>query len=177
MRLSSFQRAEILAKLNRGVSGNQLAEEYNVARSTISRLKKRKYNEIDNSEVAQPDDIWNYKQRRSDMNANYSDDPLNDASNENDNDYHNDDDDDDEVSDGTDRKSTTSLSSESIESESERSEGSESESDSSISESCDEDEEDPNEICEELRCIWHPNRSFRVMIQLIAKLRRGGYIE
>lgn len=46
MRLNAIQKAEILAKLNRGVNGNHLAKEYGVAKSTISLLRKRKYDEI-----------------------------------------------------------------------------------------------------------------------------------
>lgn len=185
MRLNSFQRADILAKLDRGVCGNHLAEEYNVARSTISRLKKRKYNEMDKSEVSNPEEVWNYDQRKEAMNTIDSDDNRENrshfASNANANDYH--DDDNDEESDEPGEKSLTSLSSEGSKSESDTSEGNDSGTDSGISESSDEDdeddddEEDPNEICAELRCLWHSNRSLRAMIQLIVKLHRGGYIE
>lgn len=46
MRLSEMQKAEILAKMNDGVNGNRLAKDYGVAKSTISLLKKRKYDEM-----------------------------------------------------------------------------------------------------------------------------------
>lgn len=46
MRLNTLQKVEILAKLNDGVNGNRLAKEYGVVKSTISLLKKRKYNEM-----------------------------------------------------------------------------------------------------------------------------------
>ncbi|XP_055310690.1 nucleolar transcription factor 1-like [Sitodiplosis mosellana] len=48
MRLNTVQKAEILIKLNDGVNGNRLAKEYGVAKSTISLLKKRKYDEMMN---------------------------------------------------------------------------------------------------------------------------------
>lgn len=46
MRLSPLQKAEILAKLKDKVNANQLAKEYGVAKSTISLLKKRNYDEM-----------------------------------------------------------------------------------------------------------------------------------
>lgn len=176
MRLNSIQKAEILAQLDRGVCGNHLAKEYNVSKSTISRLKKSKYDEMSNSEMSQPEADWNDIERDGDRNASDSDDngenQSYNASNKDENEY---DDTDNELSDGTSRKS--SLSSERSVSESE----SEIESDSSKSADEDndyqDDEEDPNEICEELRCVSHPNRSLKVMLQLISKLRRGGYVE
>lgn len=44
MILSLKQKAEILAKLDKGLSGNHLANEYNVAKSTISYIKNNRYN-------------------------------------------------------------------------------------------------------------------------------------
>lgn len=48
MILSLLQKAEICAKLDKGISGNYLANEYNVAKSTISRIKKHR-NDIKNA--------------------------------------------------------------------------------------------------------------------------------
>lgn len=42
MRLNLSQKTEILAKLGRGISGKHLAKEYNVAESTITRIKHDK---------------------------------------------------------------------------------------------------------------------------------------
>lgn len=44
MPLSLLQKAEIYAKLDKGISGNFLAAEYNVAKSTISYLRKQRNN-------------------------------------------------------------------------------------------------------------------------------------
>lgn len=41
-----MQKAEISAKLNAGANGNQLAKEYGVSKSTISLLRKRKFDEM-----------------------------------------------------------------------------------------------------------------------------------
>lgn len=42
MTLSLLQKAEICAKLDKGISGNRLATEYNVAKSTISYLRRHR---------------------------------------------------------------------------------------------------------------------------------------
>lgn len=55
MPLNSTQKAEICAKLDDGISGNRLAQEYNVAKSTISYIKKHR-NDIKNT-IASPYDI------------------------------------------------------------------------------------------------------------------------
>lgn len=42
MSLNLLQKADICAKLDKGISGNQLSKEYDVAKSTISYIKKHK---------------------------------------------------------------------------------------------------------------------------------------
>lgn len=42
MALNLLQKSDICAKLDKGISGNQLSKEYNVAKSTISYIKKHK---------------------------------------------------------------------------------------------------------------------------------------
>lgn len=54
MSLNFTQKADILAKLDSGVSGNHLAKKYGVAKSTISRIKKYR-SDIENA-IANPDE-------------------------------------------------------------------------------------------------------------------------
>lgn len=173
MRLNEIQKAEISAKLNGGVSGNHLAKEYGVAKSTISLLRKRKYDEM-----SQKSATFNRASSGSiqSEDASYEEETTANESSDNDEivekksrifpaysqlklykpsqgiDEHNDDETDSEYEDKT-------------EDETEHEQG----------ESEEEDEDDSNEICRKLQRICDnllvPVQSLRAMFKLISKLQ------
>lgn len=177
MRLNTMEKAEILAKLNAGVNGNRLAEEYGVAKSTISSLKKRKYDEMlqpskRNGTFNQPSSA-----SESDNESNQS----NNASNE------------DEIGDERVEKKSHALpmfrqlklykpSIEMDENEHDDDDdvADEYEDDEEEEDDNEEDEEDFNEICRKLRRVCDnlsvTTQSLSEMLKLISKLRSGGYI-
>lgn len=185
MRLNTIQKAEILAKLNDGVKGNRLAKEYDVAKSTISLLKKRKYNEMQ-----QPDERSGTFNTLSSVNegenksihsknvSTSSEDETSDESN------------DDER---FEKKSRTlpmfrqlKLSKQpfDIDEEQHIDDDAASECDDDDEEEEDEseeEEEDLNEICRKLHNVCSnlhvPAQSLRVMFRLFSKLRSSGCIE
>lgn len=187
MRLNTIQKAEILAKLNDGVNGNRLAKEYGVAKSTISLLKKRKYDEM-----LQP------RKRSGTFNqpssASESDNESNRSNNTSNEDEIDDEVDDNFHSDERVKKESHELpifrqlklykpSTEMNKNEHDDYDTTTDEYDDDEEEEdeSEEDEEDVNEICRKLRRVcdnlYVPTQSLSEMLKLFSKLRSGGYIE
>lgn len=161
MRLNAIQKAEILTKLNDGVNGNRLAKEYGVAESTISLLKKRKFdNMLQRSET--------FNQASSMSRSGNGSIQSEDTSNESD--------DDDERAEKKPRifpkfsqfklyKSSQNIDENHHDEEEEESK----------------EEENPNEICRKLQRICDnlhvPTQTLRTMFKLISKLQSYDYIE
>lgn len=176
MRLNTMQKAEILAKLNEGVNGNRLAKEYGVAKSTISLLKKRKYDEMLQS-----------SKRSGTFNQPTSAGERDNVSNQsNNNNAPNEDDTAEEANDErVEKKSRTLPTFRQLKLYNQIDENQNDYDDTASDYDDDEDdeseEEDPNEICRKLHRVCDnlhvPAQSLRVMFKLISELLSSDCIE
>lgn len=165
MRLNAMQKAEILTKLNGGVNGNRLAKEYGVAESTISLLKKSKFDDmLERNE--------SFNQASSMSRSGNGSIQTEDTSNESD---------DDERAEMKPRIFPKFNQFKLYKSSQNIDENHHDDEDDDEEEESKEEEEDPNEICRKLWCICDnlhvPTQTLRTMFKLISKLRSYDCIE